>query len=87
MSQSPITPAGLANDGIVYALAEACCTSMREVVAAATPERFIHLIAQQVAASANELSAELVAERLRDTAAAGKVLAAELEWAGREGRA
>lgn len=86
-SQSPITTASLKADGTVHALATVCAQVMREVAVSATPERFIHLVVQQVAANDGQVTAERVVERLQATAAAGKALAAELHWAGREGRA
>ncbi|WP_322997195.1 hypothetical protein [Castellaniella sp.] len=86
-SHSPVTAVSLEKDGAVHALATVCAQVMREVAVSATPERFIHLVAQQVAANDGQVTAERVVERLQATAAAGKALAAELHWAGREGRA
>jgi hypothetical protein len=83
----PTTPADLAKDGIIIGLAEICVQALKEAAAVATPERLIELVSQQVTASTGELSAELVAKRLQETATASKALAAELHWAGRECRA
>lgn len=83
----PITPADLVKDGIVHGIAEICTQTLKEAAAVATPDRFIELVAQQVTASTGELSAELVAQRLQETATAIKALSVELHWAGREGRA
>lgn len=86
MSQFPITPADLEQDGIVRALAEACVQALHEVAATATAERFVRLAAHQVA-DAGELTPERVAAHLQTTLQAMKATALELYWAENAGRA
>ncbi len=86
MSQSPITPADLENDGIILALAEACVQAMQEAAATATAKRFVRLAAHQVA-DAGELTHERVAAHLQTTLQALKATKLELYWAENAGRA
>lgn len=80
MSKSTITTADLEKDGIIHGIAATCVQAMHEAAANATPERFIHLAARQVA-GAGELTPERVAAHLHTTLKAILNTSAELRQA------
>jgi hypothetical protein len=49
MTTCNTTPADLEQDGIVYGMAQACVDALREAADAATAQRFVRVVAQQVA--------------------------------------
>jgi len=82
MTQPTITPAELEQDGIIYGIANMCVQALHEAAASATPERFIHLAARQVA-EAGDCGAERVAAHLHTTLVALKASCDELRQADR----
>jgi hypothetical protein len=55
------------DDGIIFALAEACAKAVREVACFASAERFVHLAEHHALSADGELIRERVASRLQMT--------------------
>ena len=87
MNTSIQTAATQLEDETIIALANSCVLAMHSASAAATPRRFIHLIAHQVAAAGHDVNSTTVIAHLRTTLNALQATAAELTWATEAGRA